>query len=142
MTGNVRGTRLVAWAWPALLSASCNGATAQRESSYCGAIFCADHIIPSQVRKSSPAEDFNLYRIQWRDRIFVIYEGNSPQEGTQYIRTVESKFGSAELGQGRGYVEVRIATRAGGWPQFVVVTVPCAADDCDIEEFVSLLRPR
>lgn len=142
MTVKGKGTRLAASLCPVLLLASCHGTTAQPASSYCGVAFCVDDTTSSQVQKSSLAEDFNLYRIQWRGRIFVVYEGNDPQGGAQHIRTVASRFATAELGRGRDYVEVHVSTRARVWPQFVVVTTPCASDDCDIEEFVSLLRPR
>lgn len=83
----------------------------------CGESFC----LPNEaklVERETPAEDFNIYRVENGGNRFVIYEGNHPQrdQGSVLLRTGKP------------------------WPNFLEVSGPCASkQDCAVRSFAAKL---
>jgi len=70
----------------AILLTACSAGDAR--DVYCGESFCISGVSSRDVVKTTPVEDFNLYRIRFRDRDFTIYEGNQPNISGNLVRNV------------------------------------------------------
>jgi hypothetical protein len=140
---------LRAFAIAAILTA-CKGPDG--EASYCGDTFCLRSVRSSDVVKTSPVDDFNLYKVSHRGRSYIIYEGNHPSSPGRLLRHLDrrSSFASVELRRNGDIVEVRfdrgepknpIVAAERPFSRYLVVSTECnARDHCSIEEFSGLLR--
>lgn len=122
---------------------------------YCGETFCIRSILPQQVTKSTPVEDFNIYTISQSQRKYFIYEGDNPRPPGRLLRPIRSSYPakSVQMFRGEGIVEVRFDQGVRTRPyaideirsvQFLVVWTPCPADqECEIEQFArSIVKPQ
>lgn len=109
---------------------------------YCGESFCIKSL-NSAVSKRTPVEDFNLYSLTYRDKEFLIYEGNNPKSyktATQKI-PIDKRFKGAVLyAADRGHV-VLISTGISPWPNFLSIS-SSSADGSELVEFSKLLSPK
>jgi hypothetical protein len=91
------------------------------------------------LTKTTPVEDFNLYRIRSGNRLFVIYEGSNPRSGEATVGHFRANGLDWDLLRATDHVGAR--THRGPWPDYVVVTTACpAAEQCPIEEFIGNIR--
>jgi hypothetical protein len=104
------------------------------------------------VTKTSPVEDFNLYKLSYDAREYFIYEGNHPHQSGRLERQLRLPFpGTVRLLRGQGTVEVRfdrgergapIAIGENSVPRFIVIWTACpSAQECAIEDVSRLVVP-
>lgn len=143
-------TILLAVAWG--IVAGCQSPPLQPR--YCGDTFCLNSISADRVTKTTPVDDFNIYKIHYNGREYFIYEGDNPQPPGRYLRSIRSSYptNTVQMFRGDDMVEVRfdqgprtrpfaIGEAAGA--QFLVAWTPCANDqECKIEEFARLIVAR
>ena len=113
---------------------------------YCGESFCLTEK-PASISKTTPAEDFNLYRVNMAGKQFLIYEGNHPNtEGDRSIgviaaSTLPKGFSQGELfGSDRGY-QILLRTWKSDWPNYVAVSL-ATKNPSDLQELVSKLEAK
>ena len=99
-----------------------------KERPYCGEAFCLTEK-PTSISKTTPVEDFNLYRVEMAGKHFLIYEGNHPNtQGDQPVGPVAAHklpkgFSQGQLfGGDRGY-QVLLRTGKTDWPTYIAVSL-------------------
>ena len=83
----------------------------------CGESFC----LPGGTAlfgRASPAEDFNVYEVEWRGKRFIVYEGNAPQR----------RSGSAVVEWGSQ------------WPNYLELSCADALAGCSAKALAAKLR--
>ena len=77
------------------------------------------------VGRSTPVEDFNLYRVRRGSGLFVIYEGNQPQrrDSAHGVKVPLDPSASLTIDGGRGSVLLRTGRR--NWPIYLEISGPC-----------------
>jgi hypothetical protein len=107
----------------------------------CGESFCIRGIARNGLIKTTPVEDFNLYRVETNGRLFVIYEGNAPRSDEAVVGHVRANGSDWDLLRGDDHVGARSRRARLQWPQYLVVTTSCAtAGQCPIEGFIRSIR--
>jgi len=125
----------------AISSASACSAASDPVVEACGESFCIRGVAQDRLTKTSPVEDFNLYRVQTDNRLFVIYEGNAPQTDDRVVGRVRIQDAAWELLRATDHVGARTYRERLQWPQYLVVTTRCPANEqCPTEGFIRLIR--
>jgi hypothetical protein len=120
-----------------LAFASTSGCSADNRpvTQACGETFCIHGVSQASLAKTTPVEDFNLYRIRAQDRLFVIYEGNNPQSNEVTVGHLRANEMDWDMLRGTNHVGAR--TSRGSFPQYLVVTTACSPNqECPIEDFI------
>ena len=137
----------VAW----VILTSCQSPVEQPK--FCGETFCLRSVAPEQVTKTTPVEDFNIYKISHQEREYSIYEGDNPQPPGRFVRSIKSSYpaNNVRMFRGNGVLEVRFDQGPRTRPfaigetrqvQFLVLWTRCADDqECGIEDFARLVVP-
>jgi hypothetical protein len=119
---------------------ACSGSTVPVVEA-CGESFCIQGIAQNRLIKTTPVEDFNLYRVQTNGRLFVIYEGNAPQSDEAVVGHVRANGSAWDLLRANDHIGARSYRERLQWPQYLVVTTSCAAaSQCPIEGFIRSIR--
>ena len=111
---------------------------------FCGEAFCLTEK-PSFVSKETPVEDFNVYRVRYRDRGFTIYEGNHPNTtryrelGSVAPDSVPEGFVEGHAYEGGSRYKFVFRTMNRRWPTHVAVSAP-STDLKELDGFVTLFR--
>ena len=131
-------TRLL---FPLVLTLS--ACSAEQPTGECGVSFCipADAKIISRV---TPVDDFNHYKIKWRDSNFSIYEGNHPrprlQQRGEKLKLDIDPEADLRIHERRGSILVRL-DRA--WPSYLDVSGFCGTRQrCAVADFAAELTLR
>jgi hypothetical protein len=121
---------------------------------FCGDSFCIRSVNRQDVAKSSPVEDFNIYRVSYRDRVYQIYEGNNPRppgrllnvlalELPEYRVALYQDGDIIEARFDRGDVDRPFAIGENPPSQFLVISTRCEdSGHCGIEQIARLIRPK
>lgn len=121
-----------------LACASCSGSPP-----FCGESFCMVEK-PISVSKTTPA-DFNLYRIDFGAKHFLVYEGNSPQRGEDLGSIgpdlIPPGFVEGDISKKQGRLSLVLRTPNPKFPRFVAVSVD-SNDPGDLQRFTSKLRAK
>lgn len=111
---------------------------------FCGESFCMVEK-PSAVSKTTPVEDFNLYRFTNGGRHFLIYEGNSPQRGEDLGSIgpdlVPPGFVEGELFKKQDRLSLVLRTPNPRFPNYVAISVD-SNDPKDLQRLASTLRAK
>jgi hypothetical protein len=120
----------------------CFGCSASRPP-FCGQSFCIIEK-PSAVSKTTSV-DFNLYRIDYGGRHFLIYEGNAPQRGEDLGRIgpdlVPAGFVEGELFKRQGQFSLVLRTPNPRFPNYIGLSVD-TNDASALQLFASKLRAK
>jgi hypothetical protein len=111
---------------------------------YCGESFCLLDK-PNSRSRTTPAEDFNLYRFQSYGKKFIVYEGNYPnttgETGLGAIPAIPTGFVDGELYANDIGYSVVLRTPNAEWPMYIAVSVE-SKDIASMGRFLSALRAR
>ena len=131
---------------PAVLAVSALAGCSSPSNHYCGEAFCLTEN-PTKVSKTSPVEDFNLYRVELAGKQFLVYEGNRPNtQGDRPFGPIDADqlpkgFASGQLfGGDRGY-QILLRTRRSDWPNYVAVSL-ATKDPRDLEQLIAKLEAK
>ena len=124
-----------------LFASSCSSPSAPAVEA-CGESFCVGGLMPGDLSKRTPIEDFNLYRFERNGTRFLIYEGNAPRESGGVVERVRAGRFEWELLRDAETAGARLFREHLRWPQYLVITAECPSGErCGLDELVGDVRP-
>jgi hypothetical protein len=119
---------------------------------YCGESFCINTTQTISVSKTTPVEDFNLYKIEFNKRTYQIYEGNYPQPPGQLVRRIRSEGSeTVDLYRSNGIITLKfdrgrpknpVVSADERIPRYLMAWTRCpASEECSLPEFWNLINP-